>query len=146
MNKPLDWNDYFIEVAKTISLRSNCIRANVGAVIVDEDRFIQSTGYNGVPKNIKACTDKGSCHRIDNNIESGTRYETCRSIHAEMNAIIQAGADKCKGSMIFIYGHSQVCIMCKRFIIQSGIKLVFLKKDVDSKLLVFVPESDWNDI
>ena len=72
---------------------------------------------------------------LKNNIESGTRYETCRSIHAEQNAIIQAGQDRCKDATMYIWGHQMICILCKRFIVQSGIKEVYLKKDENSEIL-----------
>lgn len=73
----IDWDDYFLEIAKTVSLRSNCIRAQVGAVIVSTRRHILATGYNGVPSKVTSCLAKGTCYRIDNNIPSGTQYETC---------------------------------------------------------------------
>lgn len=123
------WVDYFLDLAKTCATRSNCIRANVGAVIVGEDRTIKATGYNGTPSKVESCLERGECFRIKNNIPSGTRYETCRSIHAEQNAIIQAGQDRCKGSTMYIFGHDFICILCKRFIVQSGIKDVYLRKD-----------------
>ena len=72
---------------------------------------------------------------MKNNIESGTRYETCRSIHAEQNAIIQAGQDRCQGATMYIYGHNFICILCKRFIVQAGIKDVYLQKDENSPIL-----------
>lgn len=128
------WNDYFLEIAKTCSSRSNCIRAQVGAVIVGEDKKIKATGYNGTPSKVISCMELGSCYRIENNIPSGTRYETCRSIHAEQNAIIQAGQDRCKDTTMYIYGHDFICILCKRFIVQSGVKEVFLKKDDNSPI------------
>ena len=78
---------------------------------------------------------RGECYRIKNNIQSGTRYETCRSIHAEQNAIIQAGQDRCKGSTMYIWGHNFICILCKRFIVQSGIKNVVLRKDANSPIV-----------
>ena len=106
------WNDYFLEMAKTCSMRSNCLRAHVGAVIVGQDKKIKATG-----------------------IPSGTCYETCRSIHAEQNAIIQAGQDRCMGATMYIYGHNFICILCKRFIVQAGIKEVYLKKDDNSEIL-----------
>jgi dCMP deaminase len=131
----IDWNDYFLEMAKTASLRSNCIRAQVGAIIVDENRKIKATGYNGTPSKVISCKAKGSCYRIDNNIPSGTRYETCRSIHAEQNAIIQAGEERCKGGIMYIWGHDFICILCKRFIVQAGLKEVYLKKSPESPIL-----------
>ena len=109
------WEDYFLDLAKTCASRSNCLRAQVGAVIVGEDKKIKATGYN--------------------KIESGTRYETCRSIHAEQNAIIQAGQDRCKDATMYIWGHNFICILCKRFIVQSGIKNVVLRKDENSPIL-----------
>ena len=130
MIKP--WNEYFLEIAKTCSCRSNCFRAKVGAVIVGEDKKIKATGYNGTPSKVTSCYVIGKCYRIENNIPSGTRYETCRSIHAEQNAIIQAGQDRCKDATMYIYGHNFICILCKRFIVQAGIKDVYLQKDENS--------------
>ncbi len=123
------WNEYFLDLAKTCASRSNCIRAQVGAVIVGEDKKIKATGYNGTPSKVESCVERGECYRIKNNIESGTRYETCRSIHAEQNAIIQAGQDRCQNATMYIWGHQMICILCKRFIVQSGIKDVYLQKD-----------------
>lgn len=138
----MDWIDYFFEFAKTASLKSSCIRAKVGAAIVDADHRILSTGFNGTPSKVKSCIDIGHCYRIENNIPSGTRYETCRSIHAEQNAIIQLGRHLCKGSDIYVYGHNDICILCKRFIINAGIKKVYLRKDNNSPIMEFIPE-EW---
>lgn len=129
------WTDYFLDMAKTCSTRSNCLRAQVGAVIVGPDKKIKATGYNGTPSKVESCYERGHCFRMENNIKSGTRYETCRSIHAEQNAIIQAGQDRCMGATMYIYGHDFICILCKRFIVQSGIEEVYLKKDDDSEIL-----------
>lgn len=133
-NKPIEWNDYFLEIAKTVSKRSNCLRAHVGAVIVGTDKKIKATGYNGTPSKVVSCMELGACYRIKNNIQSGTRYETCRSIHAEQNAIIQAGQDRCQGATMYIFGHNFICILCKRFIVQSGIETIYLKKDDESPI------------
>lgn len=130
MIKP--WTEYFLEIAKTCATRSNCFRAKVGAVIVGEDKKIKATGYNGTPSKVTSCYELGKCYRIENNIPSGTMYETCRSIHAEQNAIIQAGQDRCKDATMYIYGHNFICILCKRFIVQAGIKDVYLQKDEKS--------------
>ena len=132
MIKP--WNEYFIEIAKTCSTRSNCFRAKVGAVIVGEDKKIKATGYNGTPSKVISCYELGICYRMENNIPSGTMYETCRSIHAEQNAIIQAGQDRCQNATMYIYGHEFICILCKRFIVQAGIKDVYLLKDENSHM------------
>ena len=129
-----EWNDYFLEIAKTCASRSNCIRAQVGAVIVGPDKKIKATGYNGTPSKVISCMERGECYRIKHNIQSGTRYETCRSIHAEQNAIIQAGQDRAQGCTMYIWGHEMICILCKRFIVQAGIKEVYLQKDINSPI------------
>ena len=128
------WNDYFLDLAKTCASRSNCLRAQVGAVIVGEDKKIKATGYNGTPSGVESCYERGYCYRIQNNIQSGTQYETCRSIHAEQNAIIQAGQDRCKDATMYIWGHDFICNLCKRFIVQAGIKGVYLRKDENSEV------------
>lgn len=132
MIKP--WNEYFLEIAKTCASRSNCIRAQVGAVIVGEDKKIKATGYNGTPSKVVSCMELGHCYRVENNIPSGTMYETCRSIHAEQNAIIQAGQDRCQDAAMYIYGHNFICILCKRFIVQAGIKDVYLQKETGAPI------------
>lgn len=129
------WDEYFLDLAKTCASRSNCLRAQVGAVIVGQDKKIKATGYNGTPSKVESCAERGECYRICNNIPSGTRYETCRSIHAEQNAIIQAGQDCCKDATIYIWGHNFICILCKRFIVQSGITHCVLKKNDDSPIV-----------
>lgn len=129
------WDDYFLDLAKTCASRSNCLRAQVGAVIVGEDKKIKATGYNGTPSKVQSCAERGECFRIKNNIQSGTKYETCHSIHAEQNAIIQAGQDRCKDATIYIWGHDFICILCKRFIVQSGITNCVLKKNEDSPIV-----------
>ncbi len=132
MVKP--WNEYFLEIAKTCASRSNCIRAQVGAVIVGQDKKIKATGYNGTPSKVVSCMELGYCYRVEHNIPSGTMYETCRSIHAEQNAIIQAGQDRCQGATMYIYGHNFICILCKRFIVQAGIKDVYLQKETGAPI------------
>ncbi len=129
------WDEYFLDLAKTCATRSNCLRAQVGAVIVGPDKKIKATGYNGTPSKVESCAERGTCYRIEHHIESGTQYETCRSIHAEQNAIIQAGQDRCQDATIYIWGHSMICILCKRFIAQSGITQCVLKKDENSPIV-----------
>lgn len=141
------WQEYFFDMAKTATSRSNCKKASVGAVIVDpQTKFIIATGYNGTPSGIESCKERGNCYRIDNNIESGTRYETCRSIHAEQNAIIQAGQERCRWKHMYLYGHEMVCILCKRFIIQSGITKVFLRKGEGYEIKIINVREDWRDL
>jgi dCMP deaminase len=135
------WDDYFTSFAEEAATRSDCIRAQVGAVIVNARRKVKGTGYNNSPAGVESCLSRGVCYRIEHHIESGTRYETCRSIHAEQNAIIQAGEDNCVGSTIYVFGHTQVCILCKRFILNAGLVRVVLRKDHDSPLMEIDPAS-----
>jgi dCMP deaminase len=133
------WDEYFLKFAAQAAARSDCIRAQVGAVIVNPRRKVKGTGYNNSPAGVESCLSRGYCYRIAHNIESGTRYETCRSIHAEQNAIIQAGEDNCVGSTMYIYGHNQVCILCKRFILNAGIVRVLLQKDEHAEVMELDP-------
>ena len=134
------FTEYFMGFAKQATVRSSCIRAQVGAVVVDTNNKIRSTGYNGTPSGVVSCLEKGSCYRVENKIPSGTMYETCQSIHAEQNAIIQAGEKTCMGGSIYIYGHDQICILCKRFIIQAGLKDVYLQKNESAEIIHFKVE------
>ena len=140
-NRP-SWDEYFLEIARVAASRSNCIRAQVGAVVVSKRKKIKSIGYNGTLHGVESCLERGRCYRIENNIESGTRYETCRAIHAEQNAIIQAGEENCVGSTIYIYGHRIVCILCKRFILQAGFEKVILQ-DKNEKQFHIINPQDW---
>lgn len=144
MNR-LSWDEYFIEMAHTAALRSDCERNQVGAIIVNSRKKIKGTGYNNTPAGCKSCDEKyKECYRKKNNIPSGTRYETCRSIHAEQNAIIQAGESNCAGSSIYIYGHNMICILCKRFILNAGIEKVFLREEESKEMFIVYPE-DWKE-
>lgn len=140
------FTEYFMGFAKQAAVRSSCIRAQVGAVITDSNNKIKSTGYNGTPTGVLSCLEKGSCYRVKNKIPSGTRYETCQSIHAEQNAIIQAGEKTCTGGTIYIYGHDQVCILCKRFIIQAELKDIYLQKNEKSEIMHFDAEDIRRDL
>ena len=140
------FTEYFMGFAKQASSRSSCIRAQVGAVIVDINNKIKSTGYNGTPSKVISCLEKGLCYRVENNIPSGTRYETCQSIHAEQNAIIQAGEQICQNGTIYIYGHDQICILCKRFIVQAGLKDIYIQKNENAKIIHFKVEDLRQDL
>jgi len=138
------WDEYFLRFAAQAAARSDCIRAQVGAVIVNGRRKVKGTGYNNSPVGVESCLARGYCYRIKHHIQSGTRYETCRSIHAEQNAIIQAGEDNCVGSTIYVFGHDQVCILCKRFIINAGINRVLLQKDSKADVIEIDPQT-WRE-
>lgn len=126
MNKRPSWDEYFMEMAELARTRTTCLRRGVGAVIVKDNRVI-ATGYNGVPKGIRHCSETG-CLRQQLNVPSGKMHELCRGLHAEQNAIIQAA---CMGSSIeggTLYCTTQPCVICTKMIINAGIKRVVIKE------------------
>ncbi len=126
-----DWDNYFIEIAKVVSLRSTCLRRRYGALIV-KDRVIVSTGYNGSPRGMTNCIDTGKCTRKELNIPSGERYELCEAVHAEQNAIINGSPERMKDATIYIAGFEEngdfadgaPCKLCNRMIRNAQIKEV----------------------
>ena len=131
----IDKINYYLDIAKAVSMRGTCLRRKFGAVIVKNDRIV-STGYVGAPKGRKNCSDLGTCFRMEHNIPSGTMYEKCRSVHAEMNAIISADKEELEGSVLFLCGiendgsiteNADCCAMCKRTIINAGISIVVVR-------------------
>lgn len=112
-----------MEITSLVSRRATCLRRKVGAVIV-KDRHILSTGYNGVPRKIAHCNEKG-CLREILGVPSGERHELCRGLHAEQNAIIQAAyyGTRISGATLFCTNHP--CIICTKMIINSAIKKIF---------------------
>jgi len=126
-------NVYYLGIAKEVAKRGTCLRRNFGAVIVNNDQII-STGYTGSPRGTNNCIDIGSCFRKEMNIPQGERYELCRSVHAEMNAIIHAARSEMLGATLYLVGlHAETgeyvefaspCKLCKRMIINAGIKLI----------------------
>ena len=133
--KRIDKANYYLDLAEAALERSTCLRRKWGCVIVKDDEII-STGYNGAPRGRKNCSDIGTCIREELNIPRGERYELCRSVHAEQNAIISAARKDMLGATLYEVGvdaktgkyveNAMPCAMCKRFIINSGItKMVF---------------------
>lgn len=126
MENRISKEDWYIEISKIISMRSTCIRAHAGAIIVKNDAVI-SQGYSGSPRGEPNCCDIGMCERERLGIEPGKNYELCRSVHAEANAIINAatnGVSVIDGKM-YIYlerldgqkiKHDGPCVMCKRMV------------------------------
>jgi dCMP deaminase len=126
--------EFYLNIAHEIAKKSTCLRTHYGAVIVREDQII-STGYNGSPRGCFDCIDVGICYRKENNIPSGTQYERCRSVHAEMNAIIHAGRERTIGSTIYLVGIDvetgnihlgMPCLLCTKILINSNIKEIFI--------------------
>ena len=133
-------DNYYLDVAETVLKRSTCLRRNFGAVIVRNDQII-SCGYTGAPRGRKNCNEIGECRRKKLNIPRGERYELCRSVHAEANAIIQASREKMLNSTLYLVGkefdtgeyvmNTAPCAMCKRLIINAGIRRVISRLSIE---------------
>lgn len=135
--------NYYLGIAEKIAEQSTCLRRKYGAIIVKNDEII-STGYNGAPRGCKNCDDMGTCKREEMNIPSGERYELCRSVHAEQNAIISASRRDMIGGVLYLAGIdaktgktlpcSEPCSLCKRFILNSGITQVVMRNGKDYEI------------
>lgn len=119
-NKRPSWDEYFMKIAFLVAERSTCRRRNVGAVIVN-DRQILSTGYNGAGAGLKDCLELG-CLRDEMNISSGRNYETCRAIHAEQNAVVQAARYGVRIEGATVYCTHSPCILCAKMLVNARIK------------------------
>lgn len=118
---------YYLTIAESVAARSTCLRRKYGAVIVRDDEII-ATGYNGAPRGEPNCCDVGACWREENAIPHGERYEACRSVHAEMNAIVSASRREMIGATLFLVGledgkriEAHPCDICRRLIVNAGI-------------------------
>jgi dCMP deaminase len=123
---------YYLNIAAAVLERGTCLRRNYGAVIVKDDEII-STGYTGSPRGESNCCDTGMCKRQELNIPSGERYELCKSVHAEMNAIISASRKDMIGATLYLVGKeydgeyikgAKPCKICERLIKNAGIERV----------------------
>ena len=142
--------NYYLDIAETVLERATCLRRVYGAIIVTNDEII-ATGYNGAPRGRKNCTDLGFCSREALNVPRGERYELCRSVHAEANAIISASRRDMIGATIYLVGRdartnellsdAMSCSMCKRQIINAGIDRVVIR--VSETEYKTIPVSDW---
>ncbi len=143
-------HNYYLDIAQTVAERSTCLRKMYGAIIVKDD-VIVSTGYNGAPRGRKNCSDINFCMRDKLNIPRGERYELCRSVHAEANAIIAAARERMLGATIYmvcvdpasgeVVSGTSSCMMCKRQIINAGISTVIIR-DTDSEYRIINVE-EW---
>ncbi len=120
VSKRLSWDEYFLKIAFLVAERSTCRRHHVGAVIV-RDRRVLTTGYNGAAAGVKDCIERG-CLRDELDIPSGERHEVCRAIHAEQNAIIQAGLHGISIEGATVYCTHSPCILCAKMLVNSRIK------------------------
>lgn len=144
--------NYYLDIAQTVLERATCLRRVYGAIIVKNDEII-STGYNGAPRGRRNCVDMGFCTREALKVPRGERYELCRSVHAEANAIISASRDKMLGSSLYLVGidmstgdyvkDASSCSMCKRMIINAGIEKVYIRDTRNEYRMVLV--QDWID-
>ena len=151
--KRIDKENYYLDIAETVLERSTCLRRCYGAIIVQHDEII-STGYNGAPRGRKNCADLNFCTRMKMNIPSGERYELCRSVHAEANCIISAARKDTLGSTLYmacrnpetgaLIPDSTSCSMCRRLIINAGIKRVVIR-DTPTDYRVVDVEKEWID-
>ena len=145
--------NYYLDIAETTAERGTCLRRQYGAIIVKNDEII-STGYVGSPRGRKNCDDLGYCIRTKLNIPRGERYEMCRSVHAEMNAIISAKRSDMIGATLYLVGiemdgsyvkNANPCSMCKRTIINAGIDRVVIRDNKESYRVINVQEYIDND-
>ncbi|HDN83183.1 MAG TPA: cytidine deaminase [Candidatus Altiarchaeales archaeon] len=133
------WDEYFAKIAEDVALRSTCLRRKIGCVIVNDSHEIVATGYNGVVRKAKHCIDIGKCIKDENNIASGTGHEICPAVHAEMNALIQAGRNA-KGCTLYV--NAFPCKICARLIVNAEIKRVVVSGDyVDKEGLEILKEA-----
>ncbi|MCL2628744.1 MAG: deaminase [Oscillospiraceae bacterium] len=149
-----DKENYYLDIAETVMQRSTCKRRKYGAIIVLNDEII-STGYNGAPRGRKNCLDRAVCMRDELGIPSGERYELCRSVHAEANAIISAARRDMMGSTMYLSGldaktgeilHDTVpCSMCRRLIINSGIEKTVCRVHGGKHVVIHTRDWVFND-
>ena len=129
--------NYYLDIAETVLERATCLRRIYGAIIVKNDEII-STGYNGAPRGRANCVDMGYCSREAMKVPRGERYELCRSVHAEANAIISASRRDMAGGTIYLVGRNAAtrellndatsCLMCRRMIINAGLDRVVIRR------------------
>ncbi len=146
--------NYYLDIADAVSRRSTCLRRIYGAIIVNNDEIV-STGYVGAPRGRKNCSDMGNCIRTELGIPRGQRYELCRSVHAEANAIISASREQMIGATLYLCGRDlpagtyvqnpSCCSMCKRLVINAGIEKVIARTS-DTEYVVFDVQKEWVDV
>jgi dCMP deaminase len=150
MSNRVSKENYYLDIAQTVSERSTCLRRRFGAIIVKNDSII-STGYNGAPRGRKNCDDLGYCFREKLGIPRGERYEMCRSVHAEANAIIAAPREQMLGSTLYmvctnpadgaVMPGTSSCMMCKKLAINAGIERLVVRDDKENFRVINV--CDW---
>lgn len=147
-------DEYYLQIAKTVCKRSTCLKRHYGAVIVNNDEII-ATGYNGNPRGLQNCCDRGVCNRLDKPHNSGD-YSDCFSVHAEQNAMLSAARKDMIGATLYLAGEQETgseycggvifgswfeeiksgvtpCPICQRMILNSGIKEVVVRDNNNIK-------------
>ena len=152
--KRRDKENYYLDIAETVLERGTCLRRNYGAIIVNHDEIV-SSGYVGAPRGRQNCIDTGICVRETMGVPRGERYELCRSVHAEANAIISASRSDMIGATLYLVGrdartgeyveNASPCSMCKRLIINAGIVRVIVRINHSEFSSVYVDEWIEND-
>lgn len=136
-----DKRDYYLDIAADVAMRGTCLRRNYGAVIVNHDEIV-ATGYTGAPRGEVNCCDRKVCKREQLGIPSGERYELCRSVHAEMNAIISASRQEMLGATLYLAGldaktgqliNAAPCKMCSKLIRNAGIETI-IERQADGEI------------
>ena len=150
----IDKENYYLDIAQTVLERSTCLRRWYGAIIVRNDEII-ATGYNGAPRGRANCNELGYCIREQLRVPRGERYELCRSVHAEANAIISAARNECIGGTLYLVGRDAAtgkllpdatsCSMCRRIIINAGLSRVVIRRTEREYDVVDVQEWIEND-
>jgi dCMP deaminase len=125
--------DHYLNIALEVSKRGTCIRRNYGCIIVKGDEII-ATGYTGAPRGQHHCTED-ACPRALLGVKTGERYELCRSVHAEQNAIISAARKDMLGEDLYVIGTDRAsgstlavwpCLICRKLILNAGIERVYI--------------------
>lgn len=137
MNRPTK-DEYYLDIAAVVAKRSTCLRRQYGAVIVKNDTIV-STGYNGSERNAPNCCDVGRCYRQEHDIPHGEQYEKCRAIHAEVNAILNAGGGRTHRATLYLVGFendkrlefAEPCAQCRRMIEHVGISRIVTDNGVE---------------
>ena len=150
----IDKNNYYLDIAESVSERGTCLRRNFGAIIVNNDEIV-STGYVGAPRGRKNCCDLKFCLREKMNIPRGERYELCRSVHAEQNAIISAKRKDMLDGTLYLVGkdyntgeyveNARPCALCKRMIINAGLRQVIIRNNKKDYTIIDVNDFIEND-
>ncbi len=153
MEQRISKENYYLNIAETVLERATCLRRVFGAIIVKNDEII-STGYNGAPRGRCNCVDMGFCTREAMKVPRGERYELCRSVHAEANAIISAARRDMVGGTLYLVGRNAQtgellhdatsCAMCRRMVINAGLSKVVIRTTASDFSVVDV--QDWVEL